>query len=352
MAVNNVYRQSESSASCSAIFRQFGAWLKCSCCPVSVRIALWVTGFIIALHIFVFNHLPLSGSQLIRQENMRIRSERVSKPHHPDTIVATFGEDSWKARAKVVEAYQEKVFKEHAAKNNKDIIIRNCPYPSLAKLSEEQKMPRAANDRHMVAPPQGGKISLVCCDTTKGTFTIIAHDKWAPKGAARFLEMVTSGYFNTGVPMMRCIKNFLCQFGLNASKEKLKDFDETIEDDPNWLPEGPTHRENALGIKRFAQGYLAYAGAGKHSRNKQLIVALTPNGPLAGGSPWEVPWGELVGEESYRTLSQIYTGYGEDGPKQGMLHNRGMTEDMKLEFPELDYINYCELLDEHDYGDI
>jgi hypothetical protein len=83
-----------------------------------------------------------------------------------------------------------------------------------------------------------------------------------------------------------------------------------------------------------------------------LIVALTPNGPLAGGSPWEVPWGELVGEESFQTLSKIYTGYGENGPKQGMLRNNGMTEDMKLAFPELDHIKHCEVLDEKDYGEM
>ena len=201
----------------------------------------------------------------------------------------------------------------------------------------------------MIGPPKGGKIHLVCCQTTQGTLSIVAHEKWAPLGTQRFLEMVKSGYMNAGVPMMRCVKDFLCQFGLSASKERRKDFDATIEDDPNWLPEGPTHRENALGVKRFAEGYLAYAGAGKHSRNKQLIVALKANGPLAGGSPWEVPWGEVVGQESFETLSKIYTGYGEDGPKQGMLHNNGMTNDMKLVFPKLDYIQHCEVLDEHDY---
>ena len=103
-------------------------------------------------------------------------------------------------------------------------------------------------------------------------------------------------------------------------------------------------------MKRFAKGYLAYAGSGKNSRSNQLIVALESNGPLAGGSPWEVPWGELVGDTSFETLSNIYTGYGEDGPKQGMIRKNGMTEDMKLVFSKLDYINKCQLLDEQDLG--
>jgi hypothetical protein len=91
---------------------------------------------------------------------------------------------------------------------------------------------------------------------------------------------------------------------------------------------------------------LAYAGSGKHSRNKQLIVALKGNGPLGGGSPWEVPWGELVGGESFTTLSKIYTGYGDKGPGQGRLHNEGASEKIKEEFPLLDYITSCQLMDE------
>jgi hypothetical protein len=54
----------------------------------------------------------------------------------------------------------------------------------------------------------------------------------------------------------------------------------------------------------------------------------------------------LVGEESFETLDKIYTGYGENGPGQGKLMNHGMTEEMKKEFPELDYILSCEVLDE------
>jgi cyclophilin family peptidyl-prolyl cis-trans isomerase len=221
-----------------------------------------------------------------------------------------------------------------------------CTYNSLADLTDQELQPFLPSERHMIDPPKGGKLSLVCCVTTAGPLTIVAHHKWAPLGAKRFLDMVTTGYFNSGVPMMRCIKNFLCQFGINSDTAKRKDFSDTIEDDKNWLPEGPKFRENELGVPRFAVGYLAYAGSGKHSRNKQLIVALKGNGPLGGGSPWEVPWGELVGGESFTTLSKIYTGYGDKGPGQGRLHNEGASEKIKEEFPLLDYITSCQLMDE------
>jgi hypothetical protein len=67
-------------------------------------------------------------------------------------------------------------------------------------------------------------------------------------GAGRFLEMVISGYFNSGIAFMQCVKGFLCQFGLNADLSKQMDFKERIKDDPNWLPEGPKYWENDLSI--------------------------------------------------------------------------------------------------------
>jgi peptidyl-prolyl cis-trans isomerase A (cyclophilin A) len=261
------------------------------------------------------------------REESQLRGERVNRP----SISIELDDD---------EPFKRNPYEQYA-----------CAYKSLDSLTEQELLPRLGK-RHMTAPPVGGKISLVCCDTTAGPLSIVAHHKWAPLGAERFLEMVTSGYFNSGVPFMRCVKGFLCQFGLNADPSKRKDFKETIEDDPNWLPEGPKYRENEQGVKRFAQGYLAYAGAGPKSRSKQLIMSLKANGPLAGGSPWEVPWGELVGQESFETLGKITTEYGEHGPPQGRLSTEGASGAIRQEWPNLDYIHSCQLVDERVQDDI
>jgi cyclophilin family peptidyl-prolyl cis-trans isomerase len=243
--------------------------------------------------------------------------------------------------------------KEEKAADPKEIILATdslkggsyCPYQSMNDLTQDELHP-AKGKRHMVTPPQGGSLYLVCCQTTKGTFNALVHEKWAPIGAMQFLQMVKSGYFSSTVPLMRCIKRFICQFGLNGSHMLNKKWRQGIPDDPNWLPEGPSHRKNEDGVSRFANGYLAYAGGGKNSRGNQFIVSLKDVETLAGGSPWEVPWGELVGNHSFVTFSKVYTGYGEKGPPQGKLSNQGVTDELKKEFPLLDYVTDCRVVDE------
>lgn len=274
----------------------------------------------------------LSSSQA---NDRQLRTERVNRPNRPQSIEIVLEDESQWVKDKVPESTTKQF---------------PCSYRSLSDLPRRELYP-TQGDRHMINPPLGGKVSLVCCTTTAGPLNIMAHHKWAPHGAQRFMAMVTSGYFDSSVPFMRCLKGFLCQFGLNSDSSKSKDFQQTIDDDPNWLPEGPSGRKNEQGVKRFAQGYLAYAGSGKHSRSKQLIIALQANGPLAGGSPWEVPWGEIVHPESFETLGKIYTGYGDNGPPQGQLGPKGMTPEMKQQWPDLDYIQNCQLVDERDLGD-
>jgi len=227
----------------------------------------------------------------------------------------------------------------------------SCPYKSLDDLTPEERFPRRGR-RHIVDPPADAKLTLVCCETTAGPWNIAVHSSWAPHGADRFLAMVASGYFSLsehGVPLMRCVDGFLCQFGLSGEHSGL--FEEKIPDDPQWLPDdgddGGGRQDPASGTKRFQRGYFAYAGSGPDTRGRQLFVALDDARSLGGRkSPWEVPWGELVGEHSFRTLVDIYTGYGEDGPSQDLLVKAGALDVVKRDFPDLDWILSCKVVDE------
>lgn len=197
---------------------------------------------------------------------------------------------------------------------------------------------------HIVPPPEG-PVTLVCCTTTKGIFNIAVHPTWAPLGSGRFLDMVTSKFFSSRVPLFRALKGFLVQFGLNGDTKVQQQFDRkgNLKDDPQWLPPGPPGRK-INGVSRFQKGYMAYAGGGPNTRDTQLIMAFEDSQYLGGGSPWEVPWGQLVGDTSFETMSKIYTGYGE-APDQGKIRNRGAAY-IDLEFPLIDYVNACEVIKE------
>lgn len=197
--------------------------------------------------------------------------------------------------------------------------------------------------RHMVAPPNG-PVHIVCCNTTVGPLNIEVHPTWAPNGAMRFIDMVEKGFFSTRVGLFRAMKGFLVQFGVAGEIPMQQKFNAmgNLVDDPSWLPLGPTNRE-INGVKRFQKGYLAYAGAGNNTRGTQLIMSFEDSGHLAGGSPWEVPFAQLIGDNSLETLSKIYTGYG-DQPNQGKIMNQGNAY-LEREWPLLDYITQCEIVD-------
>lgn len=211
-------------------------------------------------------------------------------------------------------------------------------------------IPEIDGSSHIVQPP-AGSVDLVCCQTSKGVWNIAVHKSWAPIGAANFLSMVKTGFFSSKVGLFRSLKGFLIQFGIAGEPSVQTSFEKNmlngrhgnLPDDPPWLPLGPPGREINK-VRRFQKGYLAYAGAGKNSRGTQLIVAFEDNLYLGGGSPWEVPWGQLIGAESFETLAKIYTGYGE-APSQGKIRNRGKSY-LEEEFPLLDYITECQLVRE------
>lgn len=224
-----------------------------------------------------------------------------------------------------------------------------CPITSISALSPEERQPVADDERYMVTPPKGGKLHLLCCDTTKGQFNLLLHQNWAPVGVPHFLEMVEAGYFTTSrIPLFRCTD--ACQFGLAGDVNMTKRFSRRIRDDPQWLPPGPDHRENDKGVRRYPTGYFTHAGAGENSRSNQFVITLKPNRFMGGGSPWEVPMGELVGEHSFQTISRWYNGYGEKGPSQKLLKEEGVTKKVLTGWPMMDYIYRCRVTDEHDLG--
>lgn len=88
---------------------------------------------------------------------------------------------------------------------------KSAPKPYWSECLEDIPLP---DNRKHIVPPPAGSVTLVCCNTTKGTLNIEVHPTWAPIGAERFLHMVNSGFFSTKVGLFRALQGFLVQFGL------------------------------------------------------------------------------------------------------------------------------------------
>jgi cyclophilin family peptidyl-prolyl cis-trans isomerase len=223
-----------------------------------------------------------------------------------------------------------------------------CPVTSISELSDSVRNPSVGSRWAVTPPSKGDDVHLMCCETTKGSFNILLHSAWAPIGVAHLLEMLEHGYFEQDIPLFRCTD--ACQFGLSSNTTRTKQFDRPILDDPLWLPTGPQH-QIINGIPRYPKGVMTHAGGGPNTRSNQFVITLKPNKFMGGGSPWEVPLGEIVGKSSHgeddkmEVLDRLFTGYGENGPSQAMLRKTGVTLEMMDKWPLMDYIHRCHLLE-------
>lgn len=186
----------------------------------------------------------------------------------------------------------------------------------------------------MAAIPSPPSFEAIC-HTTKGDFSMLFIESWAPKGYARLWDLFNDNFLD-GQFFYRVVPKFLVQFGvpslsLDEDVRKKYRFPNTIQDDP------PNHRE-------FHKGTISYAGSGPNSRVSDLFISYSDN-PGLGKSPWEVPLG-YVSEgidvvESFHSYGDISV-FNKKGPNQNKVRNRG-EEYVKEEFPLMDYIIKCEI---------
>ena len=175
------------------------------------------------------------------------------------------------------------------------------------------------------------KAVLVDCETTKGRITLAIEPTWAPRGAARFLELVDAGFFSS-LPLFRCVADFLCQFGYNSRGIDERQYP-TIPDDP---PQAK--------LRRFHRGYISAAGNGKDSRSVHFFITFGEHVESLGREPWETPVGFVLPSSMSDVVSKWETSYGDmppwgGGPDPGRIQSEGPRY-LKM-FPKLDYFTSC-----------
>jgi cyclophilin family peptidyl-prolyl cis-trans isomerase len=172
------------------------------------------------------------------------------------------------------------------------------------------------------AGPGGGvadETFLVRLETSKGNIDIEVHPAWAPKGAARFRELVEIGFYNE-CRFYRVIPDFMAQVGMNGDPAlHAKWSNNTIQDDP-------VIESNQLGYVTFAKTGLP------NSRSTQFFINYKDNSQL--DSDRFAPFGMVVdGMDVALAINAKYR----ELPVQPTIAQQG-NEYLKNEFPDLDFI--------------
>jgi len=155
-------------------------------------------------------------------------------------------------------------------------------------------------------------------ETSCGDFVVEVERKWAPKGADRFHELVTAGYYDE-CRFFRVVPGFVVQWGMNgdpAVYAKWKD---------NEIADDPVVQSNLT-------GFVTFATKGENTRTCQLFINTADNQRL--DDLGFAPFGKVV--EGLDVVKKINAEYGQK-PNQLLIQEQG-NEYLKSKFPNLDYI--------------
>jgi cyclophilin family peptidyl-prolyl cis-trans isomerase len=181
---------------------------------------------------------------------------------------------------------------------------------------------------------QAPETFTVRLETTKGAVVIECMRSWSPRGADRFYDLVTSGYFDNAA-IFRIRPKTWAQFGIAADPKVAQSWrPRTIPDDP-FVPGQPNLR-----------GTIAFAWAVPNGRTTQVFINLRDNRDTHDKEPF-VPFGRVI--EGMEVADAWYDGYGEaagGGIRAGKQDPvfQGGNDYLKKNFPLLDYIKTARVL--------
>jgi len=97
-------------------------------------------------------------------------------------------------------------------------------------------------------------------ETTKGPIVVEVHREWAPHGADRFHELVTTRYFDDN-RFFRVVRGQWAQFGINGDPVVATQWRSRT------IPDDPRRQSNVRGM-------VAFAFAAANGRTTQIYIAL------------------------------------------------------------------------------
>jgi cyclophilin family peptidyl-prolyl cis-trans isomerase len=185
----------------------------------------------------------------------------------------------------------------------------------------------------VLQPASTPKSYKVALDTSRGPIVIEVHREWAPHGADRFHELVSSRYYDEA-RFFRIRKGTWVQFGIAADPAVAQAWrTQTIPDDP-W-----NGRSNT-------RGTVAFAFKDPNGRTTQVFINLKDNSETHDKEPFVV-FGEVV--QGMDVADALYAEYGEaagGGIRAGKQDPvfQGGNAWLKEKFPLLDYIRTARIL--------
>src|SRR5262245_43073358 len=141
----------------------------------------------------------------------------------------------------------------------------------------------AAPQRLTPLPDKGGvaltQVTKVRLATTAGDVVIEVYPQAAPNAAKRFVELVTSGFYDE-TPISRVVPGFVAQFGVNW-REPHKAWDgRPFNDDPSLFA--------------LERGTLAFAKGGPNTNSTQVFINYQENNRLTDPSLNFSAFGKVV----------------------------------------------------------
>jgi len=160
-----------------------------------------------------------------------------------------------------------------------------------------------------------------------GTIKIQMKPDWAPRGVARFEELVSNGFYDD-CRFFRVLPGFISQFGINGDPNVMSKWRSSS------IPDDPVKVSNS-------RGTVVFATAGPNTRTTQIFINTRAEGNAFLDNQGFSPFGVVL--EGMDVVDKLYSGYGEGapsgrGPNQSKIQKLGNSY-LVESYPNLSYIS-------------